>query len=492
MHRILTFKCQNIRRKIKNAARFMIVFLILATSIKCQKDDNDVGQTDAKIMQSAKVWFKNYEAKGENFALLKDLNYNWNDAEITNSKDGTQTIIVPIIEVKKDQTELWEQKLYIYKLSENNYEAMVFEIYPDADNSSINSPSFNGYIVGWDLKKGFVKTAKFENNRLIENGVLTLALKNKQTTGKAPSNQVACPAGIECDVDGGGTTDTGIQLKEVVVNNNYQNPSGGGGIIYNGTGGTNPNYSDAGSYTNHGTGTGSGSEGGEDQNGNSTDPCGQMKALIDVTKTGNMKPSIDWLKGKVMASVNRLEHGVEVKKLMNPDGTYRYEYNQISSLDEFSVPLSTGSSYIGGAHSHPKNGYAMFSFGDVKFLRNAYNDASPSRKEDVFCIMVAKDKAGNVNTYSIKVNDFALLDSKVNSVWNNPNLNDKSEKEKLKKIHDEQAVLYDESGGALEESFLKQFGAFGISIYKADPLLTKWSKLELNPTTKKANLVPCT
>lgn len=191
----------------------MIVFLILATSIKCQKDDNDVGQTDAKIMQSAKVWFKNYEAKGENFALLKDLNYNWNDAEITNSKDGTQTIIVPIIEVKKDQTELWEQKLYIYKLSENNYEAMVFEIYPDADNSSINSPSFNGYIVGWDLKKGFVKTAKFENNRLIENGVLTLALKNKQTTGKAPSNQVACPAGIECDVDGGGTTDTGITIK---------------------------------------------------------------------------------------------------------------------------------------------------------------------------------------------------------------------------------------------------------------------------------------
>ena len=67
-----------------------------------------------------------------------------------------------------------------------------------------------------------------------------------------------------------------------------------------------------------------------------------------------------------------------------------------------------------------------------------------------------------------------------------------SSKEKLKKIHDEQAELYDGSEGALEESFLKQFGSFGITIYKADPLLTKWSKVELNPTTKKANLVPCT
>ncbi|EJG03324.1 hypothetical protein [Flavobacterium sp. F52] len=484
------------RRKIKNAARFMVILFVSVTFIKCQKDDNDVGQTDVRIISSAKEWFKAYESNGDNFALLQNLDYNWNEAEIRNSQDGTKTIIVPVNEAKKDATELWEQKLYIYKLADNKYEAMIFEIFPNGasiapEDLSIDSPTFNGYITAWDLKKGFVRTASFENGQLVENGKVKLILKSAGTTGKAPSDN-SCPAGIECDIDGSGTTDTGIQLKDVVVNNNYKNTSSGGYIIYNGMTSGYSIYTDTGSYTNHGTGTGSGSEGGEDQSTNATDPCAQLKALTDVTQTGNMKPSIDWLKGKVMASINRLEHGVEVKKLMNPDETYRYEYNQISSVDEFSVPLSTGSSYIGGAHSHPKNGYAMFSFGDVKFLRNAYSEASPSRKEDVFLIMVAKDKAGNVNTYSIKVNDFVLLDSKVNSVWNNPNLNNKSEKEKLKKIHDEQAELYDGSEGALEESFLKQFGSFGITIYKADPLLTKWSKVELNPTTKKANLVPCT
>ncbi|GEM_PF-1599529 len=410
------------RRKIKNAARITFVFLVFATSIKCHNDDNDVGQTDAKILNSAKEWFKSYEAKGDNFALLQNLDYNWNDAEITNSKDGTKTIIVPVNELKKDPAELWEQKLYIYKLAENNYEAMLFEIYPDSKNTGLNSysiddPSFNGYIAAWDLKKGFVKTAKFENGKLIENGVITLALKNTHTTGKAPSNQASCPAGIECDVDGGGTTDTGTQLKEVVVNNNYQNPSGGG-IIYNGTGGSNPNYSDPGSYTNHSTGTGSGSEGGEDQSNNVADPCAKIKALMaNPNFIAKMEELAKKTNLKVETGYSQSKNGPFTPLIVLPstNGADRMQLNITSDM-------------IGYIHSHLddyqsgqvnpdgdpviRQPIRMFSPGDIgaflQLVKNAQNNNIPI--DSVYGAMVSSDGTyqlrftGNPNQINLNFN----------------------------------------------------------------------------------------
>ena len=92
------------RKKFKNAAKLIVVFMILATCTKCQKDD-DVGQTNDKTLLFAKEWFKNYEAEGSNYELFQNLDYDWNNAAITNSEDGTKTIIVPINEIKKDPIE---------------------------------------------------------------------------------------------------------------------------------------------------------------------------------------------------------------------------------------------------------------------------------------------------------------------------------------------------------------------------------------------------
>jgi len=461
------------RRKIKNVARFMIVFLILATSIKCQKDDNDIAQTDTKILQSAKGWFKNYEADGDNFALLQNLNYNWNDAEITNSKDGTQTIIVPIIEARKDQTELWEQKLYIYKLAQNNYEAMIFEIYPDADNYSFDGPSFNGYIVGWDLKKGFVKTAKFENNRLIQNGVLTLALKNTQTTGKAPSNQVACPAGIECDVDGGGTTDTGIQLKEVVVNNNYQNPSGGGGIIYNGTGGSNPNYSDPGSYTNHGTGTGTGTEGGEDQSANATDPCAKIKAQMAVAA---FKAKIDELKRKTNL---RVETGYKESK----NGTFT-ALNGASGTDtNDQINLAPDASTIGYIHTHLDEYDKVKANGDIEPVE-PIRIFSP-KDVKMFLIMVLSASRNNIpldNLYGTVVSSTGTYQLRFTG-----NPTDATIKANNIKWDANLDLIYKQimqKSSSLEKGFLKflnqQIGINGIDLYKIEASRNSKKTLDAN------------
>lgn len=105
---------------------------------------------------------------------------------------------------------------------------------------------------------------------------------------------------------------------------------------------------------------------------------------------------------------------------MNADETFRYEYTRIDSPNEFSVGLSTGGMNIGGIHSHPKKGYAMFSFQDVRFLLNAYDGASSTRSDDVFVMVVCKDNNGVTNTYNLKIDNIDALRNNVNSVWNDP------------------------------------------------------------------------
>ncbi|WP_268845941.1 hypothetical protein [Flavobacterium aestivum] len=467
--------------RIKNAIKAIFVFSIAILMVNCEAEKLEMDEQgyQEKTISSAKRWFKEYESNGSNYDLFQDIEYDWSEASITKSVDGTQTIIVPVIESKKNADEIWSQELYIYKLGERNYKALLFEIYPDKDASSnsqsIDGGNFNGYMSTWDLKTGFVKAAKFVDNQVVENGIA-----QTKVTGKAPPI-LPCQDG-DCNTDGGGGNP--IPLRPVVITT----PGTGTPVVYMPrnpvTGGTTP-----GGYTSPVGGNGGG---GSAPTPKPVDPCNKMKGLTDATKAGNMKPSIDWLKAKVMAAVNDKEYGVEVKKTMNPDETFKYEYIQIVSPNQFAVPISIGSTYIGGAHSHPSDGYAMFSFGDVKLLKDAYNEASPSRKEDVFVMLIAKNNAGQVNSYAIRVDDIAALSSKVNAVWDNPKYNSSTDDEKIKKIHDQQAVQYDESNGALEESFLQQFGSFGITIYKADDALTKWDKLEINKATNKATPVPCT
>ncbi|MCD0476804.1 hypothetical protein LPB87_20635, partial [Flavobacterium sp. EDS] len=126
----------------------------------------------------AQTWFKKYEAESPNFDLFQNLEYNWNQAKMTTSEDGTETIIVPIVERKKNVSEIWKQKLYIYKLSANNYQAVVFEIFPDKNSKissqSIDGGNFNGYIGSWDLKNGFIKAAQFENNKVVQEGIIAI------------------------------------------------------------------------------------------------------------------------------------------------------------------------------------------------------------------------------------------------------------------------------------------------------------------------------
>ncbi|WP_426485385.1 hypothetical protein [Flavobacterium sp. 2] len=84
-------------QKIKILKRIALFLCIMMLSANCTNDENlerQDGNSSAKLKETQK-WFSKYESEGENYFLLADLKYNWDEAKITNSEDGTETTIVP-------------------------------------------------------------------------------------------------------------------------------------------------------------------------------------------------------------------------------------------------------------------------------------------------------------------------------------------------------------------------------------------------------------
>jgi hypothetical protein len=212
--------------------------------------------------------------------------------------------------------------------------------------------------------------------------------------------------------------------------------------------------------------------------------CEELKQLGNkASDKPDIKADVDYLKEKVKQKANLVEFGVEFKKELLVDGTFKYHKTRVTNNLESSVELFTGTAHIGGAHSHPQTGYSMFSYGDLKFLVTAYDDASPGRKPEVVLIMVSKDKiTGSIDTYAIKVDNIAVLRKQVYDIWDSPDYIGMNEKNKIIKIHEEQAIKYERDKKDLEKSFLQQFGGTGFSLYKAsDDSMTKWDNLQLEP-----------
>ncbi|MRX41744.1 hypothetical protein GJU43_20880 [Flavobacterium sp. LC2016-23] len=246
---------------LKKTARIVLIsFALILWS--CENDSSSSGTQipqDTSI-ESAKKWFDAYEDKGENIVLMQNLDYNWNDAQLTKSEDGTETIIVPINELKKDQGDLWEQKLYIYKSDEGRYSSLLFEAYSNKnikpESQSVDGGDFTGYITVWDLKKGFVRGAKFLNNQVVEEGVAEFAI-DRNKTNRAPETGECIFSDLDdgCHNDGG--DGAAIPLREVIV----KGSSKGTPVIYTPRGpvigGTTP-----GGYTSPGGGGGNSGGGG--------------------------------------------------------------------------------------------------------------------------------------------------------------------------------------------------------------------------------------
>ncbi|MBD0726697.1 hypothetical protein B6A10_16115, partial [Flavobacterium sp. L1I52] len=222
------------------------------------------------------------------------------------------------------------------------------------------------------------------------------------------------------------------------------------------------------------------------------DPCDDIKKLLNFSSdnsTNNLKSNINLLKDSVNASVNIQEKGFEITKRLNADDTYRYEFIPSPLGSEFEIKVNTGSYHVGVFHSHPSTGVPMFSFQDLKTLIDIYDDASDSRKAEVFIGLVAKDPDGNVNVYMLKIDNIDDLRTAVNDIWDNPGYANLADEDRIKAIHKNQNETFDNSSGQIEKSFLEQFPSAGVSIYKADNSLNSFSKLTLENNEVKPN--PC-
>ncbi|MNQ03692.1 hypothetical protein D3C85_163970 [compost metagenome] len=205
------------KQKIKKIIVLSVITLVSAVFLRCQKDDDLINPEVAKV-SSAKEWFKKYESTTDNYPLFQNLEYDWTNAELNINKDGTQLIVVPVDETKKDQDEKWEQKLYIYQVSKNNYKALLFEYYPENSKTDIETTSkFTGYITRWDLKSGFLGSAKFVNDKIIENGTVEISANidslQRNLTAKVPQESDNGNSSLPCS--------PGIVLRPVLVQNNY-------------------------------------------------------------------------------------------------------------------------------------------------------------------------------------------------------------------------------------------------------------------------------
>lgn len=221
---------------------------------------------------------------------------------------------------------------------------------------------------------------------------------------------------------------------------------------------------------------------------NEVSPCESLKNLSKTDSlSANIKPILDSLKTKT--NLNKEWYIQFERKYEN--GAYR-SYPQPGGIKEgenkTSSKIETWTFIIGAAHTHPEDTNAMFSWSDLKAIRDMYRDVGAFGKEHVFNICVNH----NGTIYALKINDFEAINTKIESDW--ANARGSNSEKKRANLEDKLEKKYKRDNN-LERVFLKEFKDYGVSLYKAeDDNLNNWNKLELNnpnANLSSVNSIPC-
>lgn len=482
--------------------KLFILFAIIASLLfsNCQTEDNGLDANTHSKFSMKKISFEEMKSKPKAVEAL-------NKIRETKKTAGAQARLV--YDSANDFYVDTDEIIYIEK--GGDYHSYTFAVYRDVETplfenlvmSLQKDGSYSATLVSYNLTEQ--ERADLEKEKLFSlEGKLAVKILDPGTynpeyllgrTNCYNVNVATCSwhgvhiAGPRCKPDGVATIRVCYEYEEPVFyfDDSAIGDAGGGGTGDSGGGGTgNPNPTPNPDPTPD---PDPDNEEPEDELGDApvtipliktpkTTPCDELKAITDTLKS-NKKAEIEWLKGKVNDVV---EHGVEIKKVLNADESFSYVPNRVSSASAFDVALATGRFYVYWMHSHPKDiSYGMFSFGDVKFIRNAYQETLPDRQPEATVIVVCQDPNNPAikNTYALKVDNFDTLNMAVDVIWNNAKYAGKTDAQKIDLIHKDQAIKYDYYGPELEFSFLTQFQNFGISLYKANADLTSWTKLEL-------------
>ncbi|GIQ57435.1 hypothetical protein Flavo103_05710 [Flavobacterium collinsii] len=159
----------------KNIKKMAILLMVLGVAVLTGRCVSEEAGSEQKIEQSitvsqARVWFEQYQSKVKIDSSFKSQVYNWDSAITETFENGTEALVVPVRDNNLSDAYKGQKVLYLYPLeNKNDFSATLYEILPLSESlekikSSADLVNFNGYIIAWDLERGFVNGAKFENS----------------------------------------------------------------------------------------------------------------------------------------------------------------------------------------------------------------------------------------------------------------------------------------------------------------------------------------
>lgn len=175
-------------KKLEQISKVLLTFLMIIF-LSC--DNQELSSTSQATAQEEKIkdaekWFNAYKSQSNSISAdedfskaFKNINYYWENASIIQLENNSTAIAVPIKDSPEDPNYKGQKMLYLYS-SESKYRSVIQEIFPESENNIDDNKkkkgfedlnSFSGYIITWDLKKGFIKGAKFENDIITQDVV---------------------------------------------------------------------------------------------------------------------------------------------------------------------------------------------------------------------------------------------------------------------------------------------------------------------------------
>jgi hypothetical protein len=234
--------------------KFSTIFFLLGILLLDSCQTEEIVTSEQKTIIEAKRWFEEYQSKSNFNSLFENQEYLWENAKEETLENGQTAIVVPVNDKLQIENYKGKKVLYLYP-SEGlkNYEVTLYELLPSAEslqelNSLKELSHFDGYIIAWNLEKGFIESTKFKNSTSVASisGNEILKEKTNNIFSKATPDP---PVASYC-------------LGDVIICNDFKNGgsgySGNGYVYYVNSFGVSGGYT--GSYFNssHGSGASGG------------------------------------------------------------------------------------------------------------------------------------------------------------------------------------------------------------------------------------------
>lgn len=177
--------------------KLFILLIGLALGIiyfSCQREIPMIKNNNLQI-SSAHQWFDNYLKKEATMPIFDHLIYHWDKASSLTFRNGYQVITVPITEVNQNPAYQGRRVLYLYPWKNGKgFYSTIFELIPTREhqknnNGNVSLKTFDGYISTWDLKKGFVRGAKFEKGIAEKNIKIQLSSPKQLSAAQRSSGE---------------------------------------------------------------------------------------------------------------------------------------------------------------------------------------------------------------------------------------------------------------------------------------------------------------